>query len=283
MKNVKSRNQSTNNSKRKEENTMPREQSFKDSYGREHTERRGAYNPELTSALGREFRNVAIVGTGNIDGKSHMSAVLEVVTGLNDLDDNLCRMFDDKKAGRPVIEFDVDKFTETLTLITKMTECMENGQVMFSYKEKVAELMAFVVIRFIYIAKYAFYILRKEEIEEMELDAQMQMYSYNNEEPLGTIGEQIDGLSDEDRDAVLNLLNVECSMLKIHILADTYSDIEEKSLQTAEACHLLATAIMEGKGDELKRILDKVKDYGIDDEKCRQIVLNEISSMFEEA
>lgn len=207
---------------------------FKNHSGNEFRECAGAYNSTLTRAITHDAIQSSVL-FADIRGD-----VIDVMLKINQLDDNLMRMMDDREAGRDLIDFD---YESVATLIGRMNEMKPDIKINKELAENIRDLLILSVMRLAYMVKWANYLQTLERIESFEFDSTVQMFDADGVN-------QLDGLSDEDIEAVHMFLDYEKKFLHLYLTAEVDSEDEEKSFEEALKMEYAAKLIAEGKVDE---------------------------------
>lgn len=205
---------------------------FKTRSGDEHRECRGTYNSYLTRAITHDLMHLSVFFADIRDN------VIETVLKINELDDNLMRMMDDRKAGRNLIKFDYEAVTE---LISKMGQIKSTKNKKGS--EEIRDLLIMSVMRLSYMVKWAVYLETLERIEQFEFDNTIQMFDSEGKY-------QLAGLTDKEIKDIRFFIGYEKKFLLIYLKADPDSKEESDSYTEALKMELMAKLIAEGKVDE---------------------------------
>lgn len=207
---------------------------FKNHSGAEFRECAGAYNSKLTHAITHDTIQLSILFT------DIRCDVIDVMLKINQLDDNLMRMVDDREAGRNLIDFD---YKAVATLIEKMSKIKPDVKVNKEIAENIRDLLILNVMRLSYMVKWANYLQTLERIESFEFDSTVQMFDADGVN-------QLDGLSDKDIKDIHMFLDYEKKFLYLYLTAAADSEDEEKSFTEALKMEYMAKLIAEGKVDE---------------------------------
>lgn len=207
---------------------------FKTHSGDEHRECRGTYNSYLTRAITQDLMHLSVFFADIRDN------VIETVLRINELDDNLMRIMDDRKAGRNLIKFDYKAVTE---LIGKMGQIKPDNTQNKEVSDEIRDLLIMSVMRLSYIVKWAVYLETLERIEQFEFDNAIQMF--DSEEKY-----QLAGLTDKEIKDIRFFIGYEKKFLLIYLKADPDSKEENDSYTEALKMELMAKLIAEGKVDE---------------------------------
>ena len=205
---------------------------FKNYSGDEFRECVGAYNSKLTRAITHDTIQLSVL-FANI-----RCDVIDIMLKINQLDDNLMRMVDDREAGRDLIDFD---YGTVATLIERMSKIKPDVKVNKEITENIQDLLILNVMRLSYMVKWANYLQTLERIESFEFDNTVQMFDANGVN-------QLDGLSDKDITDIRMFLDYEKKFLYLYLIAD--SENEEKSFAEALKMEYMAKLIADGKIDE---------------------------------
>lgn len=205
---------------------------FKNYSGDEFRECAGAYNSKLTRAITHDTIQLSVL-FANI-----RCDVIDIMLKINQLDDNLMRMMDDKEAGRDLIDFD---YGTVATLIERMSKIKPDVKVNKKITENMQDLLILNVIRLSYMVKWANYLQTLERIESFEFDSTVQMFDTDGVN-------QLDGLSDKDITDIRMFLDYEKKFLYLYLIAN--SENEEKSFAEALKMEYMAKLIADGKIDE---------------------------------
>ena len=205
---------------------------FKNHSGDEFMECTGAYNSKLTRAITHDAMQLSVLFA------DVRSDVIDIMLKINQLDDNLMRMMDDREAGRDLIDFD---YVSVATLIERMSKI--KPKVNKEIANNIRDLLILSVMRLSYMVKWANYLQTLERIESFEFDSTIQMFDVDGVN-------QLDGLSDEDIKDIHMFLDYEKQFLYLYLTADADSDDEEKSFTEALKMEYMAKLIAEGKVDE---------------------------------
>ena len=206
---------------------------FKNYSGDEFRECMGAYNSKLTRAITHDTIQLSVLF---VDIKCD---VIDVMLKINQLDDNLMRMIDDREAGRNLIDFD---YKSIATLIKRMSKIKPDVKANKEIAENLRDLLILNVMRLSYMVKWANYLQTLERIESFEFDSTVQMFDADGVN-------QLDGLSDKDIKDIRMFLDYEKKFLYLY-LTTTDSEDEEKSFTEALKMEYMAKLIAEGKVDE---------------------------------
>ena len=205
---------------------------FKNHSGDEFMECTGAYNSKLTRAITHDAMQLSVLFA------DVRSDVIDIMLKINQLDDNLMRMMDDREAGRDLIDFD---YVSVATLIERMSKI--KPKVNKEIANNIRDLLILSVMRLSYMVKWANYLQTLERIESFEFDSTIQMFDVDGVN-------QLDGLSDEDIKDIHMFLDYEKQFLYLYLTADADSEDEEKSFTEALKMEYMAKLIAEGKVDE---------------------------------
>ena len=192
----------------------------------------GAYNSKLTRAITHDTIQLSVL-FANI-----RCDVIDIMLKINQLDDNLMRMMDDREAGRDLIDFD---YESVATLIERMSKIKPDVKVNKKITENMQDLLILNVIRLSYMVKWANYLQTRERIESFEFDSTVQMFDTDGVN-------QLDGLSDKDITDIRMFLDYEKKFLYLYLIAN--SENEEKSFAEALKMEYMAKLIADGKIDE---------------------------------
>ena len=134
--------------------------------GGEHRECVGSYNSDLTRAITHDLMHLSAFFTDIRD------AVIDVVLKIDQLDDNLMRMMDDRKGGRDLIAYNYDSAAELIHKMSKIKPITDNEAV----THEIRDLLIMCVMRISYMVKWANYLETLERIEQYEFDSTIQMF-----------------------------------------------------------------------------------------------------------
>lgn len=207
---------------------------FKNRSGDEFRECADAYNSKLTRAITHDTIQLSVLFA------DIRCDVIDVMLKINQLDDNLMRMMDDREAGRDLIDFD---YKSVATLIERMSKIKPDVKVNKEIAESIRDLLILSVMRLSYMVKWANYLQTLERIESFEFDSTVQMFDAD-----GVY--QLDGLSDKDIKDIRMFLDYEKKFLYLYLTAVADSEDEEKSFVEALKMEYMAKLIAEGKVDE---------------------------------
>ena len=214
---------------------------YKTRSGDEHRECRGSYNSHLTRAITHDLAHLSIF-FADIRG-----AVIEATIKVNQLDDNLMRMLDDRKGGRDLISFDYDGVADLIHKISTIKPAnIENKAV----SDEIRDLLIMCVMRISYMAKWANYLETLERIEQFEFDSTIQMFDSN-----GT--KQLEGLSDKEIEEIRTLIDFEKKFLLLYLKAEPDSKGEKMAYEEALKMELMAKLVAENKVEEF------LKEHGL--------------------
>lgn len=207
---------------------------FKNHSDNEFRECTGAYNSKLTRAITHDAMQLSVLFA------DVRSDVIDIMLKINQLDDNLMRMIDDREAGRDLIDFD---YGSVATLIERISKIKPDVKVNKELAENIRDLLILSVMRLSYMVKWANYLQTLERIESFEFDSTVQMFDADGVN-------QLDGLSDEDIKDIRMFLDYEKKFLYLYLTAVADSEEEEKSFTEALKMEYMAKLIAEGKVDE---------------------------------
>ena len=205
---------------------------FKNHSGDEFRECIGTYNSKLTRAVTHDAIQLSVL-FADIRGE-----VIDIMLKINQLDDNLMRMMDDREACRDLIDFDYDSVATLIERMSKIKPKVNN-----EIADNIRDLLILSVMRLSYMVKWANYLQTLERIESFEFDSTVQMFDVDGVN-------QLDGLSDEDIKDIHMFLDYEKKFLYLYLTADADSEDEEKSFTEALKMEYMAKLIAEGKVEE---------------------------------
>ena len=206
---------------------------FNNHSGDEFRECAGAYNSKLTRAITHDTIQLSVLF---VDIRCD---VIDVMLKINQLDDNLMRMIDDREAGRDLIDFD---YKSVATLIERMSKIKPDVKANKEIAKNIRDLLILNVMRLSYMVKWANYLQTLERIESFEFDSTVQMFDADGVN-------QLDGLSDKDIKDIRMFLDYEKKFLYLY-LTTADSEDEEKSFTEALKMEYMAKLIAEGKVNE---------------------------------
>ena len=212
---------------------------YKSNGGVEFTERRGQYKSEVTRAIVQDLIKMCVLYEDIRD------EILKIATNVRKIDDNICRIMDDYKANRDLIEFGPDFAGKTLADIKaielKITD-IDNP--------KLKELLILLAIRIFYTFKFNIFFRLNRDIDDFELKATAQMFDSKGDT-------KISGPSDKDVKTIRKIIDCERGFLKLYLLTDFNSAEEKDAFGYIERLDLLTKIISENKTDEFLKLMEK--------------------------
>lgn len=189
-------------------------------------EKRYEYKPELTRLIIQDFMQKGIFYEDTRDD------LLDIVGLVKAADDNICRMYDDRTAGRDIIDFDFESIKDVFTKAKAVSDV----------HNELKELCDLLILRIIHMIKQSVVLKTIEELELYVLSVTAQYFDAG--------GNQIGGVSDEKKEDIEEFAKLEKGFLRLYLISDIDSETEEKAMKEADALDLTMRIIAEDKEQE---------------------------------
>lgn len=189
-------------------------------------EKRCEYKSELTKLIIQDFMQKGIFY------EDIRNDLLDVVGLVRVADDNICRMYDDRTAGRDIIDFDFEAIEGVFAKAKAVSDA----------HNELKELCNLLILRIMHIIKHSVVLKIIEELELYVLSATAQYFDAD--------GNQIGGVSDEKKESIEQFAKLEKGFLHVYLISDIDSETEEKAMREADALDLTMRIIAEDKEQE---------------------------------
>lgn len=220
---------------------------YKSYFGEEYEEKPGEYNDYMVRAMSSDMYHLYVwMNLRKSNGKV-AKTMLTLTQKMADFNTELMRMFDDVKGDRPIKSYFHDnkceKFVKELIKIAK-------SDAFDDYKgDDVKKRIGIWIDRIMYQMSWAYALEQHVSIKDHLFNTGIREYDAD--------GNFIDGLSEKDEEFVKILCDIRKVLLKALVKIPVDADLHDKCLDKLERLYIFTEAIVEGKKEELTRLVEE--------------------------
>ncbi len=206
---------------------------YRSGTGIKYTQDPGNYSSPMTKAMASDAMRLSLFMCSK---NEQLADILKKVSNdIREMDITLMRMYDDKKAHRPVIDFPYKKIKKT---INRLTEIKRSEVIEEELCSRCIDLMDYWVNQVSFMSIFAYCIQCHDKISNLLIKAEQNAYDED--------GNLVYGISKDDEKCAKILIAMEQILLKALVRIPFNSELSSECMDKIEVLNCLTEAVING-------------------------------------